>query len=102
MKIGGVAVAAVLLAGGAFLAGKSMVDSPKEPAAVSRTTATTGPATTANTANLVEFRDDKGGWAISYPKDWKRQEVAASDPDVALVVSEEDGRGSIKVRDVDL
>jgi len=82
MKIGGGVVALVLLVGGSFLAGQSMVDSPKRPAANEppRTTATSG------TAELVEFRDDRNGWAISYPKSWNR--LQPKEAEVALVVSE--------------
>src|SRR5262245_55501006 len=101
MKIGGAVVAAALLAGGAFLAGKSVVGS-KEPAAGSRATTTTGAPAAANPADLVEFRDDQSGWAISYPKDWKRQVPDPSDREVVLIASEDDGRGSIKIRDIDL
>ncbi len=53
---------------------------------------------------LVEFRDEKAGWAISYPKDWSR--LQAKDPDVALVVSEKPAEqntgGSILARDLTL
>src|SRR5688572_20972278 len=96
MKIGGAVVAGVLLVGGSFFAGKSMVDSPKRPAA-SETSATTA---SPRTAELVEFRDDKSGWAISYPKSWNRLEP--KDADVALVVSEkpaeQNSGGSILAR----
>jgi hypothetical protein len=34
----------------------------------------------------VEFRDDKAGWAMSYPKAWNRLEPKS--PDIVLVVSE--------------
>jgi hypothetical protein len=104
MRIGGIVVAGVVLAGGAFLAGKAMVGEPENSAA-SRTT--TSSATTAATAapvaaGLVEFRDDKAGWAISYPKAWNR--LAAKDADVALVVSEKPAElntgGSILARDL--
>jgi hypothetical protein len=104
MKIGGAVVAGALLVGGAFLAGKSMVDSPKEPAASSRTTATTAGPASANSGNLVEFRDEKAGWAISYPRDWNR--LQAKDNDIALVVSEkpaeQNAGGSILARNVTL
>ena len=106
MKVGGVVVAGVVLAGGAFLAGKSMVDKPAKPAA-SVTTATS--ATTVTTARppageLAEFRDDKAGWAISVPKDWSR--LQPKDVDIALVVSEKPAEqntgGSILARDLTL
>jgi hypothetical protein len=90
--------------GGAFLVGKSMVNSPKESASSSRAVATTGAPVTANSGNLVEFRDEKAGWAISYPKDWNRLE--AKDTAIALVVSEKPAEqntgGSILARDVAL
>jgi hypothetical protein len=104
MKIGGAVVVGALLVGGAFLAGKSMVESPKKPAASSRTTATTAEPATANSGNLVEFRDEKAGWAISYPRDWNR--LQAKDNDIALVVSEkpaeQNAGGSILARNVTL
>jgi len=82
MKIGGGVVALVLLVGGSFLAGQSMVDSPKRRAASEspRTTATS------RTAELVESRDNRNGWAISYPKSWNR--LQPKEAEVALVVSE--------------
>jgi len=107
MKVGGIVVAGVVLAGGAFLAGKSMVDKPTKPAASqSQTTVTTAPAATGSSAAsaLVEFRDDKAGWAISVPKDWTR--LQPKDADIALVVSEKPAEqntgGSILARDLTL
>jgi hypothetical protein len=99
MKIGGIAVAGVVLAGGAFLAGKSMVDKPKKPvSSVTQTTATT------SSSALVEFRDDKAGWAISVPASWNR--LQPKDADIALVVSEKPAEqntgGSILARDLTL
>jgi hypothetical protein len=78
MKIGAGVVAGAVLVVGAFLAGKSFVESPKQ-------SATTTTATTA-APPLVEFRDDKAGWAISYPRAWNRFEP--KDANIALVVSE--------------
>jgi hypothetical protein len=97
MKIGAGVVAGAVLVGGAFLAGKSFVDdSPKPPG----TTTTTAAAA----AGLVEFRDEKAGWAISYPKDWNR--LQPKDTDIALVVSEKPAEqntgGSILARDLTL
>ena len=100
MKIGGGVVAVVLLVGGAFLAGKSMVGSPKQRAA------NESPTTTAasRTAELVEFRDEKNGWAISYPKSWNR--LQPNEAEVALVVSEKPAEqntgGSILARGLTL
>ena len=98
MKIGAGVVAGAVLAGGAFLAGNSFVDdSPKQPAT---TTTTAAPAA----GRLVEFRDEKAGWAISYPKDWNL--LQAKDTAVALVVSEKPAEqntgGSILARDLTL
>jgi hypothetical protein len=94
VKVGAAVVAGAIVAAVAFKLGSSTVDTAKRTAAT-QTTATTTP-------DLVEFRDDTSGWAISYPNGWKRQPVDPADRDVALVASEDDGRGSIKVRDVDL
>ena len=103
MKIGAAVLGGALLVGGAALAGKSMVDSPEKADATTTTTTTT--ATTApSTASggLVEFRDDKAGWAISYPQSWNR--LQSQDADVALVVSEKPPElntgGSILARDL--
>ena len=85
VKIGGAVVGAALAAGVAFWVGSSMVDSPEEAAADKATTTTSGPPTT-TPGSLVEFRDDKAGWAISYPTSWIRLE--SSDADVPLVVSQ--------------
>ncbi len=53
-------------------------------------------------AAFVEFRDDKAGWAMSYPKDWNRLSPKA--PDIVLVVSEKPPEtntgGSILVHDL--
>jgi hypothetical protein len=46
----------------------------------------TSASASAPAGDRVEFRDDKGGWAISYPKSWSRLE--SNDRDVSLVVSE--------------
>ncbi|HEV3364030.1 MAG TPA: hypothetical protein VG795_07800 [Acidimicrobiia bacterium] len=80
--------------GAAFWAGTSVVDSPKQP------TTTTSTATTST--ELIEFRDEKAGWAISYPKSWNRLNPDPNDRDVVLVVSENNQRGSIKARVIDL
>ena len=100
MKIAGGIVAVGLLVGGAFVAGQSVVGSPKQPAA------NDSPATTAasRTAELVEYSDDKNGWAISYPKSWNR--LQPKEAEVALVVSEmpaeQNTGGSILARIVKL
>src|SRR2546423_9386489 len=83
MKVGAAVLGGVLVVGIAVVAGRRSVDSPKKAAkALATTTTSTAPPSGA----LVEFRDEKAGWAISYPKDWNR--LQSKDPDVALVVSE--------------
>lgn len=100
MKIGGGVVALVLLVGGAFLAGQSMVGSPKQPAGSESPTT----AAASDAADLVEYRDDKNGWAISYPRTWNR--LQPKETEVALVVSEQPAEqntgGSILARDLTL
>ena len=85
MKIGAIALAVALAVVVAFQLGSSSVDTAKD-------------------SDLVEFRDDKAGWTISYPKDWHRLEP--KDRDVALVVSEkpveQNTGGSILARTVTL
>jgi hypothetical protein len=86
VKIGAAALAGVLALGGAFVLGKHFVDSPgKKP-------------------NLIEFKDRKAGWAISYPKTWTR--LQSKDADVTLVVSqkppEQNNGGSILARNLTL
>jgi hypothetical protein len=103
MKIGGAVVGAVIVAGVAFMLGNSSVDSPKKPAA-SQATATTVSQSPASAASLIEFRDEKAGWTISYPKEWNRLEP--KDADIALVVSEkpveQNSGGSILARNLTL
>ena len=103
MKIGAAVVGGLIVAGVAFVVGNSSVDSPKKPAA-SQATATTVPEPPASSASLVEFRDEKVGWTISYPKAWNRLE--AKDADIALVVSEkpveQNSGGSILARNLTL
>ena len=98
MKIGAGILAGAVLVAAAFLAGRSFVDSPKQPAATS-TTATSA------ASRLVEFRDEKAGWAISYPNGWNRLQPK-EDAEVALVVSEKPAEqntgGSILARDLTL
>ena len=91
MKVRAAVLSGVLIA----VAGCS--HSPKKVAATTTST-TTAPAPGA----LVEFRDEKAGWAISYPKAWNR--LQSQDADVALVVSEKppelNSGGSILARDL--
>ena len=101
MKIGAAVLGGVLLVGAAVVAGQNMVDSPEKPDAT-ETTTSTAPSTASG--GLVEFRDDKAGWAISYPQKWNR--LQSQDTDVALVVSEKppdlNTGGSILARDLAL
>ena len=99
VKIGAAVLGGALVVGIAVVAGRSSVDSPKKSAAQSTTTtASTVPA------SLVEFRDEKAGWAISYPKTWNR--LQSNNADVVLVVSEKPPElntgGSILARDLTL
>jgi len=103
VKIGAGVIAGAVALGLAFVLGRSMVDAPEESSASSTTSSAT--ATTVNSAGaLVEFRDEKAGWAISYPKAWNRLEP--KDTDIALVVSEKPAEqntgGSILARDLTL
>ncbi|HET9772172.1 MAG TPA: hypothetical protein VFS16_14865 [Acidimicrobiia bacterium] len=86
MKIGAAVVGGVALVGAAFWAGNSMVDSPKKAASGTATSSAPTTSATSAPAALVEFRDDRGGWAISYPQSWNR--LQSSDADVPLVVAE--------------
>jgi len=101
MKIGAAVLGGALLVGAAALAGKSMVDSPKKATDKATTTTTTTAPSTAS-GGLVEFRDDKAGWAISYPQKWNR--LQSSQADVSLVASEKppevNAGGSILARTV--
>jgi hypothetical protein len=99
VKVGAAVLGGALVVGIAVAAGRSTVDSPKKAASQSTTTtASTVPG------SLVEFRDDKSGWAISYPKNWNR--LQSQDPAVVLVVSEKppelNNGGSILARDLTL
>lgn len=101
VKIGAAVLGGALVVGIAVAAGRRSVDSPKKTVAT-QSTGTTAPAAAA--AGLVEFKDEKAGWAISYPKAWNRLE--SKDTDVVLVVSEKppaaNSGGSILARDLAL
>jgi hypothetical protein len=62
--------------------------------------ATTQARSIAPTGDLVEFRDDQAGFALSYPKTWVR--ATAPNPQIVLVAAEHDPAknegGSILVR----
>jgi hypothetical protein len=100
IKITTVVVVAVVAAGIAFVAGHRSVDKPK-PAASNQTT---GPTSAQATGGLVEFRDEKNGFAVSYPRNWLR--LQSTDPSVVLVVSEKPPQqntgGSILARTITL
>jgi hypothetical protein len=87
MKVAAAVVGGLVALGGAFALGKHFVDSPSK-----------------QKAQLVEFKDRKAGWAISYPKGWNRLE--SKDNDVALVVSQKpasaNSGGSILARNLTL
>jgi hypothetical protein len=85
VKVGAAVLGGVLIVGIAVVAGRQSVDSPTKKAAGVATTTTTAPASPAS-GELVEFRDEKAGWAISYPKAWNL--LQSRDVDVPLVVSE--------------
>ena len=99
IKVGAAVLGGVLVVGIAVVAGRRSVDSSKK-------ATTNHAATTTSTVpgGLVEFRDDKVGWAISYPKTWNR--LQAKDADIVLVVSEKPPElntgGSILARDLTL
>ena len=101
VKVGAAVVGGALLVGLAAVAGRNSVHSPTKTAATQSTGTT---VSTAPAAELVEFKDDKAGWVISYPKAWNRLE--SKDSDVVLVVSEkppaQNTGGSILARDVTL
>jgi hypothetical protein len=98
IKVGAAVLGGVLVVGIAVVAGRRSVDSSKKATRALATTTSTVPA------NLVEFRDDKVGWAISYPKTWNR--LQSQDADIVLVVSEKPPElntgGSILARDLTL
>jgi hypothetical protein len=85
VKVGAAVLGGLVIVGIAVVAGRQSVDSPKKKAANVATTTTTTPVSTAS-GELVEFRDGKAGWAISYPKAWSL--LQSQDADVPLVVSE--------------
>ena len=107
VKIGAAVAGGVVVVAAAFLAGSQMVDSPKEPAGSRKDTSTTAPGSAGATTapgGLTEFRDEKAGWAISYPASWNR--LQSSDADVPLVVAQKPPEvnqgGSILARTVTL
>ncbi|MGH8884021.1 MAG: PsbP-related protein [Egibacteraceae bacterium] len=99
---GATAVAVVAVAGITTLTGRQAVaprQSPPSPSTLSSPVASAPPApaspkaTTSSPspvpslpAGFVEFRDEKAGFSVSYPKDWKVLEVP-DDPEVALLAA---------------
>lgn len=97
--VGVAAIVAVAVGGLGIMAGRRTVDSP------SPATATSKAAPAGETAgDLVEFRHEQAGFALSYPSAWTRLE--STDPQVALVAAEKDPAenrgGSILVRVIQL
>ena|SRR2546423_1239986 len=88
MKVAAAVVGGALALGGAFALGNHFVDS----------------GSSSQKTHLVEFKDTKAGWAISYPKGWNRLE--SKDTDVPLVVSQKpaaaNNGGSILARNLTL
>jgi hypothetical protein len=98
VKVAAAAVAAVVALGIAVELGRRSASSPGRPA-VDKAVLTT---TSTVPADFVQFRDDKAGWAISYPKGWNRLSPKAAD--IVLVVSEKPAEantgGSVLVHDL--
>jgi hypothetical protein len=90
--VAGISLMVVAGAGTLFSVNRDR-DAPRMPAATQARSVT--PA-----AELVEFRDDQAGFALSYPTAWVR--ATASNPQIALVAAERDPAqnqgGSILVR----
>ena len=90
MLVAGIGLMVVVGAGTLFSVRR---DTPRMPAA-------TQARSVVSTEDLVEFRDDQAGFALSYPKAWVR--ATAPNPQIVLVVAEHDPAknqgGSILVR----
>jgi hypothetical protein len=91
MLVAGAGVLVVLAAGTLFSVRR---DTPRMPATTQARSVTPSPS------DLVEFRNDQAGFALSYPKAWIR--ATAPNPQIALVAAEQDPArnqgGSILVR----
>ena len=90
----------VLLAGvGTWVVAGRDTGSPRMPATTPARSVDTASAP-AQPGELVEFRDDQAGFALSYPKAWVR--ATAPNPQIVLVAAEQDPAknqgGSILVR----
>jgi hypothetical protein len=103
------AVAAVAVGGVATFVGREAVtpsptpspSSPVASAAPLPTTTTQDPSPVSNVpADFVEYRDQKNGFAISYPRNWEILEAPA-DPQISLIAALNQ-RGSFLVRVVPL
>lgn len=99
VNVGVVVLAGALLVGVGVAAGRRTAEGPRKVAST-QSPATTAPAA----ASLIEFRDDRAGWSISYPKGWNR--LTPKEADVTLVVAEQAPQantgGSILARNVTL
>jgi hypothetical protein len=99
MLVAGGGVLAVVAAGVAFNVSRA---TPRMPAATQARSVTpaSAPAPTAAADELVEYRNDESGFALSYPKAWVRATTA--NPQIVLVAAENDPAknqgGSILVR----
>ena len=105
VNVGMAVVVGALLVGVGVAAGRRTAEGPRKVASRSPATTATTSAATMAPAPLVEFRDDRAGWSISYPKVWSR--LAPKEADVALVVAEQplpgaNSGGSILARTVTL
>lgn len=98
-----IVVAAVLVAGLlATLAaglGQRMLALPQQPPAAATPSSTPPPPPDGTPADFVEFRSEQAGFALSYPRSWKR--LQSEDPQVALVAASEQ-QDSFLVRTVEL
>ncbi len=68
MKVAAAVAGGALVVGVAVFAGRGVVDPPKKAAASKGVL----PSSSIAPGDLVEFRDEKAGWAIAYPKSWHR------------------------------
>jgi hypothetical protein len=92
IKITTVAIVVFVAAGIAFAAGQRRVEKPRRTLSseTTRPTSSRSPAETTGPSGqaggLVEFMDEKDGFAISYPRTWLR--LQGNEESVVLVVSE--------------
>ncbi len=81
-RVGLLVLAAALLTRTAVTVGRNSVRSPKKAEPATAAASSNRPAP----GNLVDFRDDRAGWAVAYPRTWNR--LQSSDATVVLVASE--------------